>query len=259
MSTDWIEPVTGFELNREESIVTKEYQAEKLASLGLDAALFGDQVDPSFYIGIGINVGIVSGISAEGNVNMLSRIVQHRPVLLGEALVSKGRIVSVEDVPRGRRISTDVWFEGSDGERAVSVPRGSLKPDPSKAGSRGAGERPAPVVENTDTLNLVSEHRLTPEGTKAYSSEGNAIHYEMEAANLAGFRAPIIGGGQGVHFLMAAIWGQGLEQVDLDVYFRRPVFWDDTIAVGVSSDLGAVASLREGKVLTEMRVNGRRE
>ena len=51
MSTDWIEPVAGFELNREESIVTKEYQAEKLASLGLDAALFGDQVDPSFYIG----------------------------------------------------------------------------------------------------------------------------------------------------------------------------------------------------------------
>ncbi|MBT6891223.1 MAG: hypothetical protein HOA25_06965 [Gammaproteobacteria bacterium] len=108
-------------------------------------------------------------------------------------------------------------------------------------------------------LKLVSEHRLTPEGTKGYSSEGNAIHYEMAAANLAGFRAPIIGGGQGVHFLMAAIWGHGLEQVDLDVYFRRPVFWDDTIAVGVSSDMSAVASLREGKVLTEMKINNRRE
>jgi hypothetical protein len=257
MSSEWIEPIAGFELSQEESIVTKEYQAEKLATQGLDASIFGDHVDPSFYIGIGIRVGIASGISAEGNVNMLSRIVQHRPVVLGEALLSKGRIVSVEDVPRGRRISTDVWFEGSDGERAISVPRVSLKPDPSKAGSRGAGERPADVVEDVGMLTIVSEHRLTPEGTKGYSSEGNAIHYEMDAANLAGFRAPVIGGGQGVHFLMAAIWGHGLEKVGLDIYFRRPIFWDDTIAVGVSHDTGAVASLREGKVLTEMKVNNR--
>jgi len=259
MSNEWIEPVAGFELSQEESIVTEQYQVEKLASQGLDASLFGDHVDPSFYIGIGIRVGIASGISAEGNVNMLSRIVQHRPVVLGESLMSKGKIVSVEDVPRGWRISTDVWFEGSNGERAVSVPRVSLKPDPLKAGSRGAGERPAPVVEEADMLKVVSEHRLTPEGTKAYSSEGNAIHYEMGAANLAGFKAPIIGGGQGVHFLMAAIWARGLEQVDLDIYFRRPIFWDDTIAVGTSSDMSAVASLREGKVLTEMKVNNRHE
>ncbi len=258
MSNKWVEPVAGFELNQEASIVTQEYQAEKLASQGLDASLFGHQVDPSFYIGIGIRVGIASGISAEGNVNMLSRIVQHRPVALGEVLISKGRIVSVEDVPRGRRISTDVWFEGSDGERAVSVPRVSLKPDPSKAGARGAGESPAPVVENVGMLTAVSEHRLTPAGTKDYSREGNAIHYEMGAANQAGFRAPIIGGGQGVHFLMAAIWGQGLEKVDLDIYFRRPIFWDDTIVVGVSRDMSAVASLRAGKVLTEIKVNERK-
>lgn len=108
-------------------------------------------------------------------------------------------------------------------------------------------------------LKVVGEHQLTPSGTKSYSSEGNAIHYEMEAANKSGFRAPIIGGGQGVHFLMAAIWGHGLQQAELDIYFRRPVFWDDTIAVGVSSDMSAVASLREGKVLTEMKVNSRSE
>ena len=101
MSSEWIEPLAGFELNQEESIVTTEYQAERLASQGLDASLFGNHIDPSFFIGIGIRVGISSGISAEGNVNMLSSIVQHRPVVLGEVLISKGRIVSVEVVPRG--------------------------------------------------------------------------------------------------------------------------------------------------------------
>jgi hypothetical protein len=66
------------------------------------------------------------------------------------------------------------------------------------------------VVRDTAMLKVVGEHQLTPSGTKSYSSEGNAIHYEMEAANKSGFRAPIIGGGQGVHFLMAAIRGHGL-------------------------------------------------
>ena len=55
MSNEWIEPVVGFELSQEESIVTEQYQVEKLASQGLDASLFGDHVDPSFYIGIGIS------------------------------------------------------------------------------------------------------------------------------------------------------------------------------------------------------------
>ena len=41
--------------------------------------------------------------------------------------------------------------------------------------------------------------------------------------------------------------------------FRRPVFWGDTIAVGVSSDMSAVASIREDKVLTKMKVNSRSE
>ena len=63
--------------------------------------MFGNHVDPTFFIGIGITVGISSGISADGNVNMLSSIVQHRPVVIGEVLISKGRIVSVEVVPWG--------------------------------------------------------------------------------------------------------------------------------------------------------------
>ena len=143
MPSQWIEPVAGFELNQQESIVTKEYQIEKLASQGLDASLFGHYVDPSFYIGIGIRVGTASGISAEGNVNMLSRVIQHRPVLLGEALISKGRIVSVEDVPRGWRISTDVWFEGGDGERAVCAP-GFIQAGPVKSRKPGCGRTAAP-------------------------------------------------------------------------------------------------------------------
>ena len=139
------------------------------------------------------------------------------------------------------------------------MPRVSLKPDPLKAESRGAGERPTPVVQETAMSEVVGEHQLTPSSTKSCGNEGDAINYQMEAAKKSGLRAPIILGGQGVYFFMAAIWGHGRQQAELDIYFDWPVFWDDTIAVGVSSDMSAVASIREDKVLTKMKVNSRSE
>ncbi|MFT7219695.1 MAG: hypothetical protein ACI8Z1_001310 [Candidatus Azotimanducaceae bacterium] len=269
MAEAFIDPVVGFELNVQETTVTAEFQEEKLQSQRLDPDVFGLNVDPSFYIGLGIKVGIESGISAEGNVNMLSRIVMHRPIALDELLFSHGVITAVEAVPRGHRVSTDVWFEDAAGDRVISVPRISLKPDASAMSKRGAGERPAPVVEDTQALQILANHQLSPEGTKAYSREGNAIHYEVEAAAKAGFRAPIIGGGQGVHFLMAALWQQfmrvtssdvtGPQSLDLEIFFRRPVFWDQSVGVGMMSDRSAIALVtgkneHKRKVLTEARI-----
>ena len=235
--------------------ITADYQAEKLGCIGLEPGRFGRQIDPSFFIGFGIRAGAAAGISAEGNVNMLSQIVQHRPLHLSEPLTPCGEISSVVAVPRGQRISTDAWFEGADGSRAISVPRESLRPNPDLE-KRGAGERPAPVIEDTSALEVLGEYTLTPEATKEYSTEGNSIHYEMDAANRAGFRAPIIGGGMGVHFLVWALWGEsGLNALDLDIYFRRPIFWDDRFEVGIDRARQGIALVKAGKVLTEARIN----
>lgn len=270
MSEAFIDPVMGFELNVQKTTVTAEFQEEKFRSQRLGPDIFGPVVDPSFYIGLGIKVGIESGISAEGNVNMLSRIVMHRPVQLDEVLFSHGVITAVDAVPRGSRVSTDVWFEEDVGNRVISVPRVSLKPDISAVSKRGAGERPAPVLEDSQALQILANHQPTPEGAKAYSREGNAIHYEPEAAVKAGFRAPIVGGGQGVHFLMTALWQKilaitasdemGPRRLDLEIFFRRPIYWDQSVSVGMMNDGSAIALVtgkceHERKVLTEARIN----
>ena len=255
----WREPEAGFRFEPGEVTVSAAHQQEKLGACGLDAGVFGLSVDPSFIIGIGIHAGIRNGISAEGNVNMLSSIIQHRPVQLDEPLLAMGEIRAVTPVPRGQQVETDTWFETLGGERVVSVPRISLRPDPAKAGTRGAGERPPPVIASVDGLTERSSHTLTPDQVKAYSSEGNSIHYEMEAAQKAGFRAPIIGGGMGVHFLMAAIWADAPPSaLAVDIYFRRPIFWDDTFSVlvdRVGDDWSAICLARGEKVLTEARIN----
>jgi acyl dehydratase len=194
-------------------------------------------VDPSFFIGIGIRAGIRSGISAEGNVNMVQRLVQMRPVRLGEVLTVRGRIERIREVPRGHTVDTTVTFEDASGAMVIDASRTSLRPDPDQGARRGAGERPPPVVPDPALVRVLGEHRLTPERVKRYSMEGNSIHYDEEAARRAGFRAPMIGGGMGVHFLAALLWSRGAPRaLDLDIYFRRPIFWDDRFTSGVLGD-----------------------
>lgn len=256
---EWFEPREGFSFRPSTVAVSHDHQAAKLALCGLPADVFGETVDPSFFIALSIRAGIANGISAQGNVNMLQRLVQHRPARLGERLRVQGVIDRVAAVPRGRTVHTDVWFEDEHGERVISAPRTSLKPDPNKTAHGGAGERPAPVIEDVGALEQISTHALTPDIVKGYSSDGNSIHYEMEAAKRAGFRAPLIGGGMGVHYLLSAMWRRDPpRQLDLDIYFRRPIFWDDTFTVAVQTDTSgwrAMALIRDGKVLTEACIN----
>ncbi len=259
----WLDPHEGFEYLTDVVIISAAHQAEKLTACGLDPSVYPDTVDPSFFIGEAIHAGINSGITAEGNVNMLQSLVQHRPARLDEPLTVRGHITAVTHVPRGRTIDTDVWFEDAAGARVITARRRSLKPDPAKVGVHGAGERPPPVIENPASLLHTDSYQLTPEQVKDYSSEGNSIHYEMAAAQKAGFRAPLIGGGMGVHYLLAAIMsGYAPEQIDLDIYFRRPIFWDDAFAVlreenesGLRAICIAKGSADEQKVATEARVN----
>jgi len=251
----WRDPVAGFEYEPATIAIGRDFQREKISACGLDPAVFGDAVDPSFFIGEAIHAGIRSGISAEGNVNMLQRLIQYRPALLDEPLTVRGRIVAVTDVPRGRAVDTEVIFEAG-GEPVFAANRRSLKPDPASSGQRGAGERPPPVIADAGVLKPVSQHTLTPEVVTAYSREGNSIHYDLAAARKAGFRAPLIGGGMGVHFLLTYLWSAFMPtELDLDIYFRRPIFWDDSFFVGVTPDQDAIAIVKGDKVATEARIN----
>ena len=204
---------------------------------------------------------------------MMQRLVVYRPARLGEVLVVRGEIESVDEVPRGHQVTTKVTFEDEQGGLVIDASRTSLRPDPNKRAARGAGERPQSVVSDPGLTVALGVHTLCPERVKDYSVEGNSIHYEEAAAKAAGFRAPMIGGGMGVHYLTAALFSRYLPNaVDMDIYFRRPIFWDEEFSSALlASDVSeaphnhlaawrALCLLRdEGdkglKVLTEARLN----
>jgi len=262
MTQHWVDPYAGFEYTPELISVSREHQYEKLAACGINAEVFGEDVDPSFFIGLAIHAGINSGITAQGNINMLQNLKVYRAPQLDENLRVTGLIRDVKPVPRGRTLHSEVSFSDTGGKVVVQANRVSLKPDPDAQTSRGAGDKPAPIVTDVSLLHAAGTYQLTPDGVKAYSSEGNSIHYEEAAAISAGFRAPLIGGGMGVHFLMAYLWGAGDSRrpvsFSTEIYFRRPIFWDEAVTLAVDREPvpGVMALLKpDGKVGTELALH----
>ena len=117
----------------------------------------------------------------------------------------------------------------------------------------------APVITDLSTLTAVGQFTLTPDCVKAYSGPHNPIHFDPDVATRHGYRAPIMGGTQCVRFVTAAIWRRFKPRtLDMDIYFRRPLFWDDTFSVMVDEHNGqwkAICLAKEGKVATEARIN----
>lgn len=256
----WIEPYQGYKYKARQMTVEAADQVRLVGLCGIDPTLFGDAMDPAAFISLAIQEGVRNGIRSHSVVNMGNRIIQHRQMRLGEPLVVSGEILEVREVPRGRVAISDTWFSGADGKHALTLRRRSLRPDLAKVGTRGAGEQPAAVIDDVSRLKALATYTLTPECVKAYTGPNNPIHFDPEIAQRSGFRAPIIGGGQGVRFLTAEIWRRFVPQVlDVDVHFRRPIFWDDTVTVMVDERDGAwraIALVKGDKVATEARING---
>ena len=259
MSEEWIEPYNGLKFEDREMTVERDEQERLVRLCGVDPAVFDGKMDPAGFISLAIQEGVRNKVHANATINMVQHLVQHRQMTLGEKLVVSGEILDVKEVPRGRVATSEVWWVGADGKRALTAARQSLRPDASKVGTRGAGERPAPVIAEVSPLKTVGRFTLKPEDVKAYSGPHNPIHFDPEVAKRNGYRAPIMGGTQCVRFITAEIWRHFKPQtLDLDIYFRRPLFWDDAFEVMVDERGGewkAICLAKDGKVATEARIN----
>ena len=255
----WIEPYKGLKFQDRVITVEPAEQQRLLSACGIDPLVFGDSIDPAGFVSLAIQEGVRNRIHANATVNMAQHLVQHRLMTLGEKLTVSGQILDVEEVPRGRVATSEVCYSGENGKRALTSGRKSLRPDVSKVGTRGTGEKSVPVCADVSVLKAVGRFTLTPEIVKAYSGPHNPIHFDPEVAIKHGYRAPIMGGTQCIRFLTAEIWRQAVPQMlDMDIFFRRPLFWDDTFTVMVDEQKGqwkAICLAKDGKVATEARIN----
>ena len=192
--------------------------------------------------------------AAVGLVHIENRIVQHRPVLLGERLSIRVRATGLEPHPRGRKFSVRsearvgqelVWEEesvnlrrGSDGSGAT----GGFEAAPGGSGGAAADELPVspapaePPVEAASAVSPVTaEWRLPGDLGRRYASvsgDHNPIHLHALTARLFGFPSAIAHGMWTKARALAALEGRLPRAYTVEVAFKRPIVLPAKVAFG---------------------------
>jgi acyl dehydratase len=196
-------------------------------------------------------------------VHVVHRLRQHAPAALGEKFRVEGRYVEIVDARRGE-IARSRWeYRRDDGALVLTVEPDVMMVDPARKGEAG-GKRPATVPPRPDAGGwaVLTRKQCTPETTCGYClNTTNLIHTDPATARRYGFRAPIIAGNQTVNFVLEALALEARPQsFDIEIRFRKPVFWDDAVAIeGRRGADGKLAELRavngEGVTVADATVN----
>lgn len=197
-------------------------------------------------------------------VHTVQRIRQHMPVSLGETLSLRGEYVAVDEARRGYVARSRWQYRRGDGTVVLTVEPDVLLVDADRKPQKGSGSRrpdaaPAELQANWETL---ARKECTPDSTCGYClNTTNLIHTDPDTARRFGFRAPIIAGNQTVNFVLEALALQARPRsFDIEVRFRKPVFWDEGIDIqGRHGPDGKLAEIRvvndQGVVVADATVN----
>ncbi len=241
----------GFVFPDTSFLLSRELQAVKLDCCGIDPALYGDQADPTLLGVATLDAMLAAGISLLGQVHVAQRFHLLRPLRLDETILVQGRVTGTEKTARGTTYSSAFDYRDEKGEVAATATRTSLRPDLA-AGKSGPGSKKdkqsdkEPSASNDDAgLSTVFSRTLEPEKVARYSGDaGNLIHSDPDVAREHGFHAPIAAGLIGVHLFTEALARRSCEIYDIDIRFRRPMFWDETLDLEAREEEGRITAMR---------------
>ena len=231
----------GFDFPVQEFVVERAGQARKLNCCGIDPDLYGDAVDVVMLGLPTLNVLIDSGVIIMGGVHLTQRFKQLEPVRFDEPVSVSGRILELGPHPRGAVLKCRFAYTRADGTVLVEAVRSGIIP----MGEPGPSAKLSRPDEDLDGFDEIMRHPLDPPKVAEYSdSARNLIHSDPEVARQHGFRAPIAAGLMGLHYYREALEKRYAPSTfDLEVWFRRPMFWDDTLSLVAQEVEGRIAAM----------------
>ncbi len=258
----------GYVFPTENRVITTLEQHRLHGHCGIPAERYGEWVDPALLARrpITFNTASMQRCRPEvGKVHTVHHIQMHAPLRLDAPFTLAGRFTEIADHPRGWIAHSEWDYTDADGRTVMTVRPEVMMVDPTTVEPDGAkrSQRPPPPAPSEEGFELLTEKQCTPDDTLGYcQGSDNLIHLDMEYANGFGFRAPIIAGNQTVNFLMEALALDGaIETCDVTIRFKRPVFWDDAIAIwgkrGNDGNFTAVLAVNgDGKRVADCAVSG---
>jgi acyl dehydratase len=191
---------------------------------------------------------------ALGLVHIANRIVQHRPIRIGEPLALRVWAADLTDDPRGRRFSLRsearvddalVWEEDST----------ILKRD---GGSQGGGRRPA--RQDQPELPVTATWRLPGDLGRRYASvsgDMNPIHMHQLSARLFGFPTAIAHGMWTKARCLAALDPRLPDSFAVEVEFKKPILLPATVEFAELDDAAGIGFAVRGAGKGTPHLDGR--
>jgi acyl dehydratase len=248
----------GFEYPEWDFEVTAETQARKLACCDINPAIYGDRVDITHYALATVLSAKRAGLPVNGRVHMTQRFDQSEPIMVGETLTVRGRDIEVAPDRRGQIVTSRFEFVRSDGSIPLRAERTSIVLDATLAEKAQPSEaKSKPAADPTEGMIKIGEKQLVPEKVAAYSDEAeNLIHSDPDTARRFGFRAPIAAGLMAIRFMMEALSKEAVpDRLDLQIRFRRPMFWDEKLDIWGRHDDGKLTHIaivnQDGKLAND--------
>ncbi|MDA1098302.1 MAG: MaoC/PaaZ C-terminal domain-containing protein [Proteobacteria bacterium] len=245
--------------------IDRARQLAKLSASGVDPEVHGDRLDLTF-LGLPILDALMEpGVPLQGQVHVYQRFMQQAPIARDTDLHMRGEITAIEPVAKGEVVRWRFLFSDHRGRDLVIVDRAGLRPQASGAGGAGgsgATDFLAPPDEDATGFEEVWQRTLQPAEVARYSSDGrNRIHSDTEIARQFGFRAPIAAGLMAVHYYLEAMARRGAaDTMDLEIWFKRPMFWDERLTLQDKTHGGRLTAMRienqAGKTASQARING---
>lgn len=232
-------------------------QSRRLELCGIDPLLYEGSVDPSAYTALAIQQASLGSEPLPTGVHAGQRLVIKRFARTGEAMGLTCATTAPLKVERGDLIRFSAALVDSDGTALVETTEDLIvlnQAAPSRGKAAVAALAPDVVVSHHGAV------VFDPVRVAAYCGpEVNPIHFDPVAATTAGFRAPIIGGEQGIRHIMALIWRTlRPPALDISLRFLRPLFWDDRCELTVEARDGrwtSVSLVKDGKKATEVTLH----
>lgn len=231
----WNDIQAGYRFPEFQVTVDRQRQDVYHRAADVDTDRFGDLADVSIFAQDTSIAAGRAGLPKDGRIHTRHRIRQIAPIAIGDELTLQGRVEPFGQSPRGRVLHCAFDFIAADGSRPLTMQADYLLPDGS---ARTPTSRAATMEDPRAGLTAVGACQLTPEKVTAYSREvGNRIHFDPAFAAERGFRAPLAQGLMQVTAVMGAIAEAGVPSaLDLELHFRRPLFWDDRVEVLADPD-----------------------
>lgn len=168
---------------------------------------------------------------AVGLVHVENRIIQHRPIEIGEELQLRVRATRLQPHPRGKTFGlvTETWSGGEMAWESVST---MLR----RGGGEEGGAKPA--EQDDAELAVSAEWRLGGDLGRRYaavSGDRNPIHMHSLTAKPLGFPAAIAHGMWSKARCIAAIENRLPDSVRVEVAFKKPILLPGTVSFGTAA------------------------